>query len=158
MSELKGSTSRRKAQVTLEDTLATAPLFSELSRKDLKHLAAAAIVRNYKKGEAIVKEGENAVAFYIIRAGKVDIIRGRGSKSQKVLATLGPGEFFGEMALLDSYPRSASVVAKETTECVVLSRWDFIAELRTSPYIAVQMLPVLSRRLREAQQGISVEA
>jgi len=144
--------------VTLEDTLATAPLFSELSRKDLKHLAGAAIVRSYKKGEAIVKEGENAVAFYIIRAGKVDIIRGRGSKSQKVLATLGPGEFFGEMALLDSYPRSASVVAKEVTECVVLSRWDFIAELRTSPYIAVQMLPVLSRRLREAQQGISVEA
>jgi len=144
--------------VTLEDTLATAPLFSELSRKDLKHLAAAAIARNYKKGEAIVKEGENAVAFYIIRAGKVDIIRGKGSKSQKTLATLGPGEFFGEMALLDSYPRSASVVATEVTECLVLSRWDFIAEMRTNPYIAVQMLSVLSRRLREAQQGISVQA
>ena len=144
--------------MTLEDTLATAPLFSELSRKDLKHLAAAAIVRDYKKGEAIVKEGENAVAFYIIRAGKVDIIRGRGGKNEKVLATLGPGEFFGEMALLDSYPRSASVVATEVTECLVLSRWDFIAEMRTNPYIAVQMLSVLSRRLREAQQGISVKA
>jgi CRP/FNR family transcriptional regulator, cyclic AMP receptor protein len=158
MSELKGSTSRRKAQVTMEDTLATAPLFSELSRRDLKHLAAGAIIRNYKKGETIVKEGENAVAFYLIRAGTVDIIRGKGSKTQKVLATLGPGEFFGEMALLDSYPRSASAVAKVVTECLVLSRWDFIAELRTNPHIAVQMLPVLSRRLREAQQGISVEA
>ena len=141
--------------MTLEDTLATAPLFSELSRKDLKHLAAAAIARNYKKGEAIVKEGENAVAFYIIRAGKVDIIRGKGGKSAKVLATLGPGDFFGEMALLDSYPRSASAVATEDTQCLVLSRWDFIAELRTNPHVAVQMLPVLSRRLREAQQGVS---
>jgi len=144
--------------VTLEDTLAIAPLFSELSRKDLKRLATATIVREYKKGETIVKEGDVAVAFYLIRAGRVDIIQGKGGKSARVLATLGPGDFFGEMALLDSYPRSASALAKEATECLVLSHWDFMAELRTNPYIAVGMLPVLSRRLREAQQGTSVEA
>jgi len=141
--------------VMIEDTLATAPLFSELSRRDLKRLAAATIVRNYKKGDVIVKEGESAVAFYLIRTGKVDIIHGHGSKGQKIAATLGPGEFFGEMALLDSYPRSASAVAKGDTECLVLSRWDFIAELRTSPHIAVQMLPVLSRRLREVQRDVA---
>ena len=144
--------------MSVEDTLATAPLFSELSRRDLKRLASASITRGYRKGEAIVKEGENAVAFYIIKSGRVEVVKGLGSKKENPLATLGPGDFFGEMALLDSYPRSASVRAQEDTECLILTRWDFLAELRTNPYIAVQMLPVLSRRLRDAQQGTTRHA
>ncbi|MDI6858759.1 MAG: cyclic nucleotide-binding domain-containing protein [Dehalococcoidia bacterium] len=136
--------------MSVEDTLAEVPLFSEMSRRDLKRLASAVIVRPYKRGEMIVKEGEMAVAFYIIRSGSVDVVRNADS-GEKIIATLGPGEFFGEMAILDSYPRSASVRAVMDTECLVLSRWDFLAELRSNPYIAVQMLPVLSRRLREYQ-------
>ena len=137
-----------------EDVLASASLFSELSRRDLKRLATATITRAYKNGEVIVKQGEDAVAFYLITKGRVNIVRDDGGKGQTVLATLGPGEFFGEMALLDSYPRSASVVAVEDTECLVLSRWDFLAEMRSNPFIAVQMLPVLSRRIRKLQQDI----
>jgi CRP/FNR family cyclic AMP-dependent transcriptional regulator len=137
--------------MTVEDTLAAVPLFSEMSRRDLKRLASAVIVRQYKRGEVIVKEGEMAVAFYIIRSGSVDVVRDTDPHKEKVLAALGPGDFFGEMAVLDSYPRSASVKATMDTECLVLSRWDFLAELRSNPYIAVQMLPVLSRRLREHQ-------
>ena len=137
-----------------EDVLASASLFSELSRRDLKRLAAATITRAYKKGDVIVKQGENAVAFYLITKGRVSVVRGAEGESQTALAALGPGEFFGEMALLDSYPRSASVVAVEDTECLVLSRWDFTAELRSNPNIAVQMLPVLSRRIRKLQQDI----
>jgi CRP/FNR family transcriptional regulator len=136
-----------------EDVLASASLFSELSRRDLKRLAAATITRAYKKGETIVKEGENAVAFYLITKGRVSVMHG-GGESQTALASLGPGEFFGEMAILDSFPRSASVVATEDTECLVLSRWDFLAEVRSNPFIAVQMLPVLSRRIRKLQQDI----
>jgi CRP/FNR family transcriptional regulator len=137
-----------------EDVLASAALFSELSRRDLKRLASATITRAYKKGENIVTEGENAVAFYLITKGRVNVLRVGGGESQTALATLGPGEFFGEMAILDSYPRSASVVALEDTECLVLSRWDFLAEVRSNPFIAVQMLPVLSRRIRKLQQDI----
>jgi CRP/FNR family cyclic AMP-dependent transcriptional regulator len=137
-----------------EDVLASASLFSELSRRDLKRLAAATITRAYKKGETIVKEGENAVAFYLITKGRVNVMRGGRGSSQTALASLGPGEFFGEMAILDSYPRSASVVATEDTECLVLSRWDFLAELRSNPFIAVQMLPVLSRRIRKLQEDL----
>jgi CRP/FNR family cyclic AMP-dependent transcriptional regulator len=137
-----------------EDVLASASLFSELSRRDLKRLAAATITRAYKKGEVIVKQDENAVAFYLITKGRVNVVRGAKDESQTALAALGPGEFFGEMAILDSYPRSASVVAVEDTECLVLSRWDFLAEVRSNPNIAVQMLPVLSRRLRKLQQDI----
>jgi CRP/FNR family cyclic AMP-dependent transcriptional regulator len=144
--------SKKEFGMSLEDTLARAPLFSELSRRDLKRLASAAITRNYKQGETIVKEGENAVAFYLINTGRVHVVRGLGSAREKVLATLGPSDFFGEMALLDSYPRSASVRCLEDTECLVLSRWDFVAELRSNPHIAVQMLPILSRRLRQVSQ------
>jgi CRP/FNR family cyclic AMP-dependent transcriptional regulator len=139
----------------IEDVLAQAPLFSQLSRKDLKRLAKGTVSRTLQKGEVIVREGERAVAFYLILSGRAEVVKGADGPSPRVLSTLGPGHFFGEMALLDGYLRSATVRAVEDTECLVLSRWDFMAELRSSPYIAVQMLPVLSRRLREsdAQQS-----
>lgn len=137
-----------------EETLAQAPLFSQLSRRDLKRLARGTVSRQFQEGEVIVKEGEQAVSFYLIRSGRAEVVKGADAGSPKVLATLGPGDFFGEMALLDNYLRSASVRALKDTECLVLSRWDFMAELRTSPYIAVQMLPVLSRRLREADSKL----
>ena len=68
-----------------------------------------------------------------------------------VLARMGPGEIFGEMAMIDDHPRSATVRALEAAECVGLRRSDFMAELQRTPGIAVHMLPVLVRRLREAR-------
>ena len=134
-----------------EETLAQVPLFSQLSHKDLKRLAKGTVSRHSSKGEVIVREAGRAVAFSLSLSGDVEVVKGADGASPRVLSTLGPGDFFGEMALLDGYMRSASVRALEDTECLVLSRWDFMAELRSSPYIAVQMLPVLSRRLREAE-------
>jgi len=99
----------------------------------------------------IVKEGERAVVFYFIGSGSAEVVKGAERSRPRVLGTLRPCEFFGDMALLDVYLRSANGRALEDTECLVLSRWDFLAELHTSPSIAVQMLPVLSRRLREAE-------
>lgn len=133
-----------------EDALAAVPLFSQLSRKDLTRLGRAVVERNYRKGETIVKEGEQAVAFFIVTGGKVEVIGSTAAKKTRRLNELGPGQFFGEMALLDGAPRNATVKALEDTACLVLSRWDFVAELRTNPHIAVAMLPVLSKRLREA--------
>ena len=133
--------------MSLEDTLAGVPLFSQLSGRDLTRLAKASVTRAFRNGEVMVKEGEQAVAFYVISKGKAEVLKGG-----QTLATLGAGDFFGEMALLDGYLRSASVRAMEDSECLVLSRWDFLAELRGNPHIAVAMLPVLSRRLREADQ------
>ena len=134
-----------------EETLAQVPLFSQLGHRDLKRLAKGAVIRRFEKGHVIVKEGEQAVGFFLIVSGRAEVVKGAEGSKPRVLSTLGPGDFFGEMALLDGYLRSASVRALEDTECLVLSRWDFLAELRSSPYIAVQMLPVLSRRLREAE-------
>lgn len=134
-----------------EDRLAQVPLFSQLSRKDLKRLARGSVTRQFGKGDVIVKEGDQAIAFYLICSGRAEVVKGAEGSSPRVLSTLGPSEFFGEMALLDGYLRSASVRTLEDCECLVLSRWDFLAELRSTPSIAGQMLPVLSRRLRDAE-------
>jgi CRP/FNR family cyclic AMP-dependent transcriptional regulator len=141
--------------MSTEDALAQVPLFSQLSRRDLKRLAKGTVVRQFNKGHVIVKEGDQALAFYLICSGRAEVVKGAEGPNPRVLNTLGPGDFFGEMALLDGYLRSASVRALEDTECLVLSRWDFLAELRTGPYIAVQMLPVLSRRLREMESHLA---
>ena len=127
-----------------EDTLASVYLFSGLERSDLERMAKTAVPRAYSKGEVIVKEGDQAVAFYVITKGKVEVRKG-----DKPVNTLGAGESFGEMALLDGYPRSTSVIALEDTECLAMTRWDFTAELNTNPTIALAMLPVLSKRIRE---------
>jgi CRP-like cAMP-binding protein len=137
-----------------EESLAAVPLFSRLPRKDLSRLGRAVVERKYKKGETIVKEGEQAVAFFIIVGGKAEVVRSANTKKSQHLAELGAGQFFGEMALLDGLPRVSTVRATEETSCLVLSRWDFVAELRTNPHIAVEMLPILSRRLREVEDRL----
>ena len=141
--------------MSTEDTLAQAPIFSELSRRDLRRLAAGTVRRNFAKGDIIVKEGDDATAFYLMCSGRGEVVKGAEKAKSRVVGTLGPGDFFGDMALLDGYLRSATVRALEDTECLVLYRWDFLAELRTRPSIALQMLPVLSRRLREAEAQLA---
>ncbi|HYM15650.1 MAG TPA: cyclic nucleotide-binding domain-containing protein [Dehalococcoidia bacterium] len=138
-----------------EDALRNVQLFSQFASKDLARLGRAVVERSYKKGETIVKEGEQAVAFFIIAKGKVEVIQGAGTKKAQELNTLGPSQTFGEMALLDGAPRAATVKALEDTTCLVLSRWDFVAELQTNPHMAVAMLPVLSRRLREVEARLA---
>ncbi|HEY7801538.1 MAG TPA: cyclic nucleotide-binding domain-containing protein [Dehalococcoidia bacterium] len=140
-----------------EEALAAVPLFSQFSRKDLSRLNRAVVERSYKKGDTIVKEGEQAVAFFVIVKGKVEVSHTTGSRASK-LNDLGPGEAFGEMSLLDGGPRAATVKALDETTCLVLSRWDFVAELRTNPHIAVAMLPILSRRLREVETKLAKQA
>jgi CRP/FNR family cyclic AMP-dependent transcriptional regulator len=135
--------------MSIEDTLAQVPLFSELNRRALGRLAKGTVKRQFAPGDVIVAEGEQAVAFFYLLSGRVEVVKGAEGPSPKVLKTMGPGDFFGEMALLDNYLRSASVRALEDTECLQLWRWDFLYALRTNPHIAAEMLPVLSRRLRE---------
>jgi CRP-like cAMP-binding protein len=146
----QGAPIQEDVKMPHEEELAAVPLFSQLSRKDLARLGRAVVERNYKKGETLVKEGEQAVAFFMVVKGKVEVSAGQGAKRQE-LNELGPGQVFGEMALLDGGPRVATVKALEDTECLVLSRWDFVAELRTNPQVAVAMLPILSKRLREVE-------
>ena len=139
----------------IEDTLAQVPLFSELDRRALGRLAKGTVKRQFAAGDVIVKEGEQAVAFFYLLSGRVEVVKGAEGASPKVLRTMGPGDFFGEMALLDNYLRSATVRALEATECLQLWRWDFLYALRTNPQIAAEILPVLSRRLRETNAELA---
>ncbi len=129
-----------------EDQLGKVWIFSQLEESDLARMAKVVVPRSYSAGESIVEEGGQAVAFYVIITGKVEI-----KKRGESLATLGAGDAFGEMSLLDGLPRATSVEAAEDTECLVMTRWDFTAELKTDPSIALAMLPILCKRIRKLE-------
>jgi CRP-like cAMP-binding protein len=138
-----------------EDVLASVPLFSHLKRGDLTRLGKAVVPRKHAAGEMVVKEGDQAAGFFIITKGRVEVVKSLKGEKPQQLAVLGPGEFFGEMALLDGYLRSTSVRALEDAEFLVLTRWDFMAELQESPHMALSLLAVLSRRLRETEARLA---
>ena len=137
-----------------DETLANVPLVSELGRRDLRQLANITVERHYKAGQTIIEEGEKAVAFFVLVKGKAEVVRGVATQNPHRLTEYESGDFFGEMGILDGQPRSATVRATEDCTCLVLSRWDFVGELRSNPHMAVAMLPVLSRRIRELDRRI----
>lgn len=133
-----------------EDLLKKVPLFSELGKRDLERLGKLMVPRSVKAGETIIKENDQAAGFFVVSEGKVEAVRGAEGDNAHTLASFGPGDFFGEMALFEGFPRSATVRAIEDSELLAMTRWDFMAEMKNHPEIAVSMLPVLVRRLREA--------
>jgi len=138
-----------------EDLLKKVPIFADLGKRDLERLAKLMVPRQVAAGETIIKEGDQAAGFFVISSGKAQAIRADGTEHAQVLATFGTGDFFGEMALFEGFPRSATVKAVEETECLAMTRWDFMAEMKNHPEIAVGMLPVLVRRLREADAKLA---
>ncbi len=140
-----------------EELVAQVGLFHSLNKKHIAQLARCATVQRYEPGQVIVSQGDTGLGLYVIGSGKVEVRRERPGQEPVVLNTLGPGQFFGEMALLDDYPRSATVVATEPTECLTLAKWHFLAELESHPEMALPMLTVLSRRLREVDQQLGAQ-
>ena len=131
--------------------LKDATIFSVLSDKELSAILRTAKERSFDAGSKIVEEGSLGIGFYLILAGQVEVRRG-----VHVLARLGAGQFFGELALLHGdLPRSADVVALEETRCLVLPRWDLLALIKTHPELALRMLAELARRLQETDQALS---
>ena len=132
---------------TTADSLGRVPLFRDLDRRAIERIERAARPRSFAAGEAIVKEGDEGVGFYLINKGNVSVSRG-GTQ----LNTLGAGDCFGEMALLEHHRRTATVTATEPTDTTVIHRADFVAELRAHPDLAIELLSVMSRRLRELDE------
>ncbi|TMG47025.1 MAG: cyclic nucleotide-binding domain-containing protein [Chloroflexi bacterium] len=132
------------------DFLKRVSMFEDLDQKSLEAIANAAVEQRYEPGQDIVRQGDTGVGAFIIRSGKVDVIQDRGGKETK-LSTLGPGEVFGEMALLDEFPRSATVRAVEPTTALGIQRWHFRGILESHPQIALALLPMLTRRIRNAE-------
>jgi len=126
-------------------------LFEDLDRKSLEAIANAAVEQSYAPGQDIVRQGDTGVGAFILKQGRVEAVQDRAGHQHK-LAELKTGDVFGEMALLDEFPRSATVRAVEPTVCLGIQRWHFRGILESHPQIALALLPVLTKRLRNAER------
>ncbi len=124
------------------------PLFDGLSEEEEQQLLDHATSHDYKKNTIIFNEGDESDSLYIIKTGRVKIFLHGENGKEIVLNLHGPNEYFGEMALIDEGPRSASVVTIEPTRALILKRNDFESYLEKYPYIAINLIKVLVRRMR----------
>ena len=132
------------------DFLNRVPLFRGLKKRQLERLARKFMPRGYAAGQAIVTQDKGGEGFFIIVSGKAEAIREQADGAKVVVNTLGPTDFFGEMALLDDGLRTASVVATEATQCLALTRWDFRAVLKEDVDMAITILEEMAKRFRMA--------
>jgi len=119
-------------------------LFHALDERGLAAVAAVAVEVDFPAGRVIVRQGEIGTGFFVIVDGGVRIVRDGAS-----VARLGPGEFFGELSVLDGEPRVAQVIADAPTRCLALPSWDMERVLHDEPGVALSMLRVVASRLRE---------
>ena len=131
--------------------LMKSPLLASLTNRQLKQLAAYAKVRDIAKDSVVVTRGERGIGFFVVLNGHVQVRKGG-----RTVATLGRGEFFGELALFDARPRSADVVTLEATTVVVLSRWEFWGFASDKPGVLREILEVMARRLDPTEKVPSV--
>ena len=137
------------------DSLRTIPLFAGVGDDDLESIAALLIERRIPKGHTIVEEGLSGDYMYILSEGQVKVTKLSGDGREKILQLLGPGDFFGEMSLLDNSVRSASVKTLSETRILALSRSDFLKELRHNPDLAMAVIQELTHRVRQMDEQAS---
>lgn len=125
------------------ELLAACPLFSGVGGDELAALATCATEVDYRSGSVIVRHGEIGTGFFVVIEGRVRVVQ-----DGEVVAHLGPGEFFGELSVLDQLPRNAQVAADEPTRCLALASWDFERVLLEHPELSLAILRGLARRLR----------
>ena len=134
--------------------LRNVPIFADLEEKDLQKIVRLGTRQKYKKGNIVVLEQESGAALFVIVSGKVKVVRMDEDGREVILSLFGPGEFFGEMSLLDGLARSASVVATVKSELFMIHRRDFLELLHGFPTVAISLLAELAMRLRKADMQI----
>src|SRR5262245_61273837 len=137
------------------ESLRQIPLFAKVGDGDLRNMAQLLIERRFPKNKTIVEEGLPGDYMYVIREGRVKVTKLSGDGREKILEMLESGDFFGEMALLDRAPRSASVKALEETRIFALARADFLSLIKKSPDLAMAVIQELTRRLRQVDEQAS---
>ena len=137
----------RRSRKRRADALGRVPLFAELSRRDLVRLADASQIVTFRAGAPVIHEGDLGATLFVIVEGEARVTRG-GRK----LASLAPGDFFGEVSLLDGGPRTASVIAETPLTVVRLFRGPFFRLVQADPLIGVKVLAELARRLRRIER------
>ncbi|MEO8272872.1 MAG: cyclic nucleotide-binding domain-containing protein [Chloroflexota bacterium] len=130
------------------ELLAGCPLFRGIDAAGLAGLAAMATSVDFPPGHVIARQGEIGTGFFVVTDGMVRVVR-----DGAVVAGLGPGEFFGELSVLDRMPRNASVVADGPTSCLALASWDFEKVLLEQPALTLSILRGVAARLRDATES-----
>ena len=129
------------------DLLQRVPLFADFDRGDLQRLARSFKERTFEAGHAVAEEGKGGAGFFVIESGEATVsVRG------KERGKLGPGDYFGEIALIDDGRRSATVTADSELHCYGLTSWEFRPLVESNASIAWKLLETLAKRLRAAQQ------
>lgn len=128
------------------DQLRRVPLFSELDGKELNSIASSMRERTFRAGETPTVEGQSGVGFFVIESGEAIVDVG-GREVRK----LGPGDYFGEIALLAKVPRSATITADSDLRCWGLTAWEFKPFVEANGSLAWKLVQALAQRLAEAQ-------
>jgi CRP/FNR family cyclic AMP-dependent transcriptional regulator len=136
------------------DLLARVPIFSLMKRADLERISKQAQRHLFHEGDIIIKENDRDRRLFIILSGEVETVINLGSKKETSLGTFGPLSYFGEMSLIDDLVRSASVVAKEDTQVLSLDQWNLREEINKYPGMAMELLQMLSRRIRDIEKTL----
>ena len=130
------------------ELLAGCPLFRGIDRAGLAGLVEVATPVDFPAGHVIARQGEIGTGFFVVIEGVVRVVR-----DGEILARLGPGEFFGELSVLDRMPRNASVIADSETRCLALASWDFEKVLLDQPALTLTILRGVATRLRNATES-----
>jgi CRP-like cAMP-binding protein len=137
------------------ELLSRVPLFSELSPGELERISRVAVPRSFPAGVRVFHEGDRSDACYLVRSGDLRVTREHPDGRAIALATLGPGDIFGELAMLDGEARSASVETLSDSELLALPAADFRRLLADHSEISVKLIGALTRRLRQTNERVA---
>jgi CRP/FNR family transcriptional regulator, cyclic AMP receptor protein len=148
----------KQPENTPPEMLRNIPLFAELTDDDLEVINELSVEKLMPRGTVVLTEGDGGDSLYAIVSGRVKVFIGDEDGREIILKILGPGDFFGEMSLIDQQPRSASVSVIETSTLKVLSHVAFQECMKRAPAIATTVMTALAKRLRDADKKISTLA
>ena len=137
----------------ISENIAAIPLFEGLSHKQYDELAAIAVEHSYKRGETIFSEGDEGIGFYVLISGKVKIFKLSSEGKEQILHVFGPGEPFGEAPVFAGQQFPAYAETLEKSRIFFFPRDAFIVLIKEDPSLALNMLAILSRRLRKFTQA-----
>jgi CRP/FNR family transcriptional regulator, cyclic AMP receptor protein len=129
-------------------------LFSGLSEADMQAISKLAVTRSFPKNTLVICEGDSSNSLYVVLSGKVKVFLSDEEGKEVTLNMQGEGEYFGELAILDEAPRSASVMTVEDTKLAILSKAAFEKCMEQHPTIALTVMRGLARRLRELTENV----